>query len=163
MKDKRGRGAYFKRHEDAPDPIVVEIKRRVHFSEIDLMAFVWYGRYTAYFEEGAEALGRQCGLSYKDFQEAQLRAPLVKYHVDFHRPLRLDEEFTIRTVLVWDEGARLNTEYFILKNDGSLAASGYTVQLFIDVKSGEVSLTSPALLEKCRRRWKAGDFGQLKK
>jgi acyl-CoA thioester hydrolase len=161
MKNNREKGTYFKRIEDVPAPIVVETRRRVHFSEIDLMAFVWYGRYTAYFEEGAEALGRQCGLSYQDFYEAGLRAPLVKYHVDFFRPLRLDEEFTIRTVLVWNEGARLDTEYYILKDDGSMAAGGYTVQLFIDVKSGDVCLTSPALLERCRNRWKAGEFENI--
>ena len=158
MKNRRKRAQYFKRSDNAPDPIVVETVRRVHFSEVDLMAFVWYGRYPAFFEEGSEALGRVCGLSYKDFFEARLRAPLVEYHVDFFRPLRLDEEFKIRTVLVWDEGARMNTEYYLFKDDGSLAASGYTVQLFIDVDSGEICLTSPDLLLTCRSKWEKGEF-----
>ncbi len=158
MKNNRRKAAYFERIKNSPDPIVVETVRRVHFSEIDLMAFVWYGRYSSYFEEGSEALGRECGLSYMDFFEAKLRAPLVKFHIDYYKPLRLDEEFAIRTILVWDEGARLNTEYHIIKNDGSLAASGYTVQLFIDVNNGETCLTSPELLKRCRDRWEQGEF-----
>ncbi len=153
---------YFKRDNDAPAPVAVEIKRRVRFSEVDVMGIVWYGRYSAYFEEGAEELGRCCGLSYEDFHEAGLRAPIVQLHTDFLKPLRLGEEFTIRAVLVWDEGSRLNTEYYLLKQDGNLVASGYTVQLLTDVNSGEVCITSPTLLERCRRRWKAGEFHRPK-
>jgi acyl-CoA thioester hydrolase len=158
MKRNRKRTHYFTRIENVPAPVVVETGSRVHFSEIDLMAFVWYGRYASYFEKGAEALGRVCGLSYKDFHEAHLRAPFVEFHVDYFKPLHLDEEFTIRTVLVWNRGARLDTEYYILKNDGSIAASGYSVQLFIDVQTGEICLTSPEMLERCRSRWEKGEF-----
>lgn len=162
MVTNRRKETYFKRIENVPGPIAAEIKRRVHFSEVDLMAFVWYGRYAAFFEEGAEELGRKCGLSYRDFHEAELRAPLVKFHIDYFSPLRLDEEFTIRTLLIWNEGARMNTEYYIYKDDGNITASGYTVQLFTDVKSGEVCLTTPALLARCRERWMKGEFHCLK-
>ncbi|MBI4710199.1 MAG: acyl-CoA thioesterase, partial [Nitrospirae bacterium] len=116
------------------------------------------GRYPVYFEEGSEQLGRRCGLSYKDFYESGLRAPIVQLHVDYFQPLRLAEEFTIRTVLVWDEGSKLNTEYYLLKNDGSIATSGFTVQLLTDAGTGEVCIISPPLLERCRTRWKSGEF-----
>jgi acyl-CoA thioester hydrolase len=149
---------YFKRREGTPEPIVVEVKRRVHFSEVDGMGIVWYGRYTAYIEEGAEEIGRHCGLSYQDFFKAKLRAPIVTFHIDFYKPLHLGEEFTIRAVLVWDEGSRLNTEYYLLQQDGSVTASGYTVQLLTDADSGEVVIVSPPLLEESRRRWKSGAF-----
>ena len=97
-------------------------------------------------------------MSYKDFYEANLRTPIVKFHVDFFKPLYLDEEFTIRGVLHWHDGARLNIEYQLLKQNGIKAASGYTVQLFINSISGEVCVISPEMLENCRDRWKAGEF-----
>ena len=102
---------YFKRIKDAPESLDVCVKRRVSFSEVDVMGIVWYGRYPGYFEQGAAALGRRCGLSYKDFYEANLRAPIVQFHIDYYQPLILDEEFTIKASLLWDEAARLNTEY----------------------------------------------------
>ncbi len=154
---------YFKRKDERTEPIVAEIKRRVHFSEVDVLGMVWYGRFPVYFEEGFEELGRLCGLSYNDFYEAGLRAPIVKLHIDYFKPLRLAEEFTIRSALIWDDGSRLNTEYYLIKNDGSIATSGYTVQLLIDAGSGEVRLTPPELLEICRKKWKAGEFYQHKK
>ncbi len=154
----RKKKSYFERVDVAPEPVVVELKRRARFSEVDVMGVVWHGRYPAYFEEASAEIGRRCGLSYKDFYEAELRAPIVEFHIDYYKPLFLDEEFTIRAALIWHEGSRMNTEYYLLKQDGSLAASGYTVQLFIDPGSWEVCIVSPGLLEKCRKRWKAGEF-----
>jgi acyl-CoA thioester hydrolase len=154
----RRKTAYFERVPGAPEPIVVEIRRRVRFNEADPMAIVWHGRYPLYFEEASEELGRRCGLSYPEFFEADLRAPFVEYHMDYFKPLFLDEEFTIRASLIWNEGSRLNTEFHLIKQDGSVATSGYTVQLFTDHRTGEPYMVSPKLLEECRRRWKAGEF-----
>jgi len=44
--------------------------------------------------------------------------------VDYVRPLVLDEEFTISASLIWNEGARLNTEYELTKADGPLRRAG---------------------------------------
>lgn len=159
---KRKKEYYFERIEEAPAPLVVEVRRRVHFSEVDPLAIVWHGRYPSFFEEGSEELGRLCGMSYEDFYKAGLRAPIVKLHIDYFRPLLLAEEFTIRAVLVWDMASRLNTEYYLVKDDGSIATSGYTVQAFTYASSGEICMVSPEILQKCRERWKAGEFNQAK-
>ncbi len=104
------------------------------------------------------SLGRKCGLSYADYFEAGLRAPVVEFHVDYYKPLFLDEEFTITASLIWHEGSRLNIEYLVVKQDKSIASSAYMVHLFTDHQTGEPFMVSPALLERCRRRWKAGEF-----
>jgi acyl-CoA thioester hydrolase len=87
-----------------------------------------------------------------------VRAPVVELHINYFQPLFLDEEFTIRASLIWHEGSRLNTEYQLIKLDGSVAASAYMVQLFSDHRTGEAYVVSPELLERCHRRWKAGEF-----
>jgi acyl-CoA thioester hydrolase len=156
----RRKTSYFERIAGAPAPIVVDIRRRVRFNEADPMAIAWHGRYPLYFEEASEEIGRRCGLSYKDFFEAGLRAPIVDLHIDYYRPLFLDEEFTIRASLIWHDGAKLNTEFHLLKGDGTVATSGYTVQLFTDHRTGEACIISPELIERVRRRWRAGEFHQ---
>jgi acyl-CoA thioester hydrolase len=156
----RKKKPYFEMDDNAPAPIVAEIRRHVHFSEADPMGIVWYGRYSLFFEEVSEKLGRVCGLTYKDFYESGLRAPIVEFHIDYYQSLYLDEEFKIRASLIWHEGARLNTEYGLYKMNGTVAATGYTVQLFTDAKTGEPCIVSPELLERCRNRWKAGEFLQ---
>ncbi len=149
---------YFERIPGAPGPLVAEVKRRVHFNEADPMAIAWHGRYSLYFEEASEELGRKIGLSYAAYFEAGLRAPLVEFHIDYFKPLFLDEEFTIRASLIWNEGARLNTEYHLIKQDNSLASSGYMVQLFTDEKTGAPFMVSPELLDRIRSKWAAGEF-----
>ncbi len=158
MMKTRKKTTYFERIPGAPGPIVVEIKRRVRFNEADPMAVVWHGRYPLYFEEASEELGRKCGLSYPEYFEAGLRAPVIELHIDYFKPLFLDEEFTIKASLIWNEGSRLNTEYQLIKQDASIASSGYLVQLFTDEKTGAPFMVSPELLEQCRRRWKAGEI-----
>jgi acyl-CoA thioester hydrolase len=155
---RRKRKGYFDRIEGAPESLTVVVKRRVKFQEADVMGVAYYGRYADYFEEGSADLGRRCGLSYKDFYEAGIQAPVVQFHVDYHQPLLLDEEFTITASVIWNEASRLNIEYEIRKQDRSLAASGYRIQMFVNVEDGEICLTSPEILENFRRRWKAGEF-----
>lgn len=141
----------------SPKPVVMEIPSRVSFSQCDIMGIVWFGNYTKFFEEGAAAMGRKCGMSYKDFYDAGLMTPIVKCHIDYMNSLRLDEVFTIRTVMHWNEAAQIDTEFSIIKEDGSLAATGYTVQLFIDFEGHHLAV-SPPLLLRCRERWLKGEF-----
>ncbi len=154
----RRKKSYFPSLPGVPAPIVAEIRRRVHFNEADPMAVMWHGRYPLLFEEASEALGRLCGLSYAEYFAAGLRGPIVSLHIDYYQSLYLDEEYTVRASLVWCEGARLNTEFHVLKDDGTLATSGFTVQLFTDHLTGEPCLVSPEILVRCRERWRSGEF-----
>ena len=122
------------------------------------MAIMWHGRYPLLFEEASEELGRRCGMSYPEFYESGLRAPIIELHIDYYQPLFLDEQFIIRASLLWHDGARLNTEFHLIKQDESLATSAYTVQLFTDHRTGAPCVVSPEMLERCRRRWRAGEF-----
>jgi acyl-CoA thioester hydrolase len=161
MRARRRKGGYFERRDDAPAPLVVRVKRRVSFNETDVMGIAWHGRYVAFFEEASAELGRRCGLSYGDFAKANLGAPIAQLHIDYHLPLALDEEFTVVVSGIWSEGARMNTEYAAIKGDGRIAATAYTVQMLVDGTTGEICLTSPELLERCRERWKAGELSWL--
>lgn len=153
---------YFEKLIGSPSPISFSIKRRASFSEVDLMGIVWYGRYAIYFEEAQRELGRRCGLSYQDYFNAGLQAPIVAFHVDYYQPLYLDEEFTIKASLMWTEGAKINTEYEITKSDGSVATRGYTIQVLIDAGAKEACIIAPELFESLRKRWLGGEFQCLK-
>lgn len=155
---RRRKNGYFERIEGAPEPVSVSVMRRIGFSEADVMGIAWHGRFPVFFEEASAALGRKCGLSYKDFYDTNLRAPIVQLHIDYYRSLMLDEKFAVTSSLVWNDGARLNTEYSVIKNDGTISATGYTIQMFTDGSTGEVLIASPELLERCRKKWKAGEL-----
>lgn len=158
---RRQKGGYFPIVADAPVPLIVRLKHRIRFSDVDPMAVLWHGRYAKLFEQASEEIGRSCGLGYADFHRQRLRAPIVQIHVDYFAPVVLGEQVTITGKMIWDEGARINMEYAIHKERGPLAATGYTVQMFVD-EGGAPLMVCPQLLEKCLKRWKAGEFAELR-
>lgn len=153
---RRKKDSYFKTESSEPKPLSVSIKRRVNFSEVDALAIAWHGRYAEYFEEGWAHFGRTFGLSYENFLKAYVKAPIVQFHIDYFQSLFLEEEFTVVTSLVWSEGARLNMEYTILKEDKTLAAKGYSVQMFINADTDEIYFVMPKFIAEFRNKWKKG-------
>jgi acyl-CoA thioester hydrolase len=157
---RRKDAPYFSRSAGDPAPLVHRVKRRVVFSDADPMGVLWHGRYPAFFETAAAELHRLCGLGYADFHNAALLAPIVRLQVDYLLTVPLDEEVTIEAALHWNEAARIDTAYAIIKPDGRTAARGFTIQLFTP-RTGELLLASPEIWNTCRRRWMAGEFAFL--
>jgi acyl-CoA thioester hydrolase len=155
---RRQKGGYFPAIEGAPPPIVVRLNHRIRFSDVDPMGILWHGRYTKLFEQANEEIGRISGMSYPEFQRDKLIAPIVQLHIDYFAPVKLAENVTIVGRMVWSEGARMDMEYEIRRENGSLGATGYTVQMFVD-EGGVPLMAAPAMQETCRRRWRAGEFG----
>jgi acyl-CoA thioester hydrolase len=158
---RRKKRGYFKTAPGAPQPLTIEISRRIQFGEADVMGIAWHGGYPTFFEEASAKLGRETGLSYQAFFENQLRAPIVQLHVDYFLPLHLDEKFTVRASLVWDEGARLNTEFVAVNAAGQIATAGYTVQMFTDAETGEPLILQPKILVSLKERWQSGELKWL--
>jgi acyl-CoA thioester hydrolase len=158
---RRGRTVYFPRVASDPAPLRLRVKRRVRLSEVDPLGIVWFGHYARFFEEATAELSRRCGLGYRDFLDAELLAPIVRYHVDYLEPLLLDEECEVGCAFVWNDGARLDVEHEIVKATGAVAARGCSVQMFLRASDRRVCLLMPPLLERCRQRWRSGELREL--
>lgn len=154
----RRKQPYFETAPDAPAPFGVTIRRRIRFSDVDALGIVWHGRYPALFEEAQTELGHRCGLTYEAYRNAGIAAPVAQFHADYLLPLRLDEICSVTATLHWSEGARLNTEYRIRNGAGKTACTGYTIQLFTALDTGEALYCPPELWDVCRARWRAGEF-----
>ena len=121
---KRRQKKYFTSLPDDPQPIVHEVRHRLAFSEVDALAIGWHGHYPEFFEMAHTELMRKIGLTYDLYRENGIGAPIVQFHADYFAPLILDELFTIRAELVWSDGARINVNYEIIKENGQLAGTG---------------------------------------
>ena len=154
----RRRKSYFSSEPDAPAPLAVVVRRRIAFSEVDAMAVAWHGNYPRFFEAAHTELMQKIGLGFAEYAKHNLAAPVVQCHVDYYSSLVLDEEFTVCAELYWNDGARLDTAYTIRGGDGRLCATGYTVQMFCDLKTREACLFPPAPVAAMRDRWRNGEF-----
>jgi acyl-CoA thioester hydrolase len=151
------RKPYFPIVKNAPAPLCLTVQRRVRFEEVDSMGIVWHGCYPSYFEDGRVALGRRYGISYSDFIREHTPVPVRQLQIDYHRPLRFDEEFEIRTTLHWSDAARINFEYEIHAAQGQLVSTGCTVQLMLD-RNLNVLLAPPPFFAAFLAKWKQGEL-----
>ena len=161
LRKHRGRSPYFEPQPGNPSPLKMRVSRRVLFSDADPMGVLWHGRFPAFFEAAAAELHRACGLGYLDFHKAGVQAPIVQLHIDYITPAYLEDEVTVQAALHWNDAARIDTEYTILKADSRLVARGYTVQLFTSAPSGAPLFTLPAFVEASRQAWRDGQFAAL--
>ncbi len=153
----RRKTQYFERSGDVK-PISVTVEKRISFSEVDGIAIVWHGHYPKFFEMAWEKLSRKIGLSYRAYFENKLKCPIVQLHTDYYAPLELEEKISVKASLIWTEAARLNTEYAIYKENGRLASTGFTVQIFTDLNNNEPYFLDPPLFKKIKAKWVAGKF-----
>ena len=148
---------YFPIRKDDPKPLCIQVKRQVRFEEVDTLGVVWHGRYPGFFEDARASLGDKYGIGYMDFYNNSIVAPIKKLHIDYHRPLRFQENFTIEGILHWTEAARINYEFIIKDKDGCVATTGYSVQVMLDRENNLFMVPPPFYLEFCKR-WKAGEW-----
>jgi acyl-CoA thioester hydrolase len=147
------RAKYFEPQPGEPSPLTVSVRREVRFQEVDPLQIVWHGHYVSYFEDARVALGEKYGIGYMAFYEAGLITPLVQVHLDYFHPLTFRQTIEIEARLHWCEAVRLNHTYRVLDAQGTLMASGYTVQLVQNLQQ-EVQLIRPPFLEQFWERWR---------
>ncbi len=138
-------------------PLVRTIHRRVRFEETDALSYMWHGRYASWFEDGREDLGRHYAISYLDFHGAGVEVPLKTFAVDFKKPLRYGETYSIRTSLLWSDACLIEFAYAILDEAGSVMTEAQTTQLMISPQ-GDLLLEAPEFYQFFREKWKSGQF-----
>jgi len=149
------RKPYFTQRQGDPQPLRVQVERRVRFEEVDQLGMVWHGRYASYFEDARSVAGERYGIGYMNFYSNRVVAPVRIIHTDFHHPLRFNETITIESILHWTEAARINIEYVIRNREGRVATTGYTVQVFID-EENNLLLVPPPFYQEFREKWRRG-------
>lgn len=111
------------------------LQYRVPYADTDQMGFVYYGNYLTYFERGRNEFMRAWGFTYKELEALGVGLPVVEAHVKYHAPARYDDLLTIKARLAEAKGVRLKVEASVWRGE-TLLADGWTVHVFIDLKSG---------------------------
>lgn len=146
---------YFKKVKDAPEPLRTIVKTVTRFEEIDSMGIVWHGRFASYFEDARVSLGEKYKISYFDLFNNGIFAPLKKIHIDFKTPVFFREEISVECILHYTEASKILTEYIIKKQNNTLAATGYVIQMLLD-PDYKLFLTQPEYYKNFCDMWKKG-------
>ena len=107
----------------------------IRFSEVDMMQVVWHGAYALYFEDAREAFGAKYDLSYMGYVDHGYFAPIVEQTIHYKKPIRYGMKPRIDIIYRPTEAAKIVFDYEIYDTeDESLIATGYSVQVFMDMK-----------------------------
>lgn len=132
--------------------ISAEALVQVPFYDVDMMRIAWHGNYLKYFEEGRCALLDRLDYNYRQMEESGYMWPIVDCRIKYVRPARYQDTLRVRATLTEYEH-RLRMEYLITDEaTGIKLTTGYSVQVAVDISTGEMCYASPPiLLEKVRR------------
>jgi len=113
-----------------------EFTVRVRYAETDQMGVVYHGNYAQYFEMGRVEWLRNLGVSYKWMEENGVMLPVVSLEMNYKKPARYDDELRVKTILKSQTSVKIEFDYEIYNKQNQLLTTGYSMLVFVDMKSG---------------------------
>ena len=113
------------------------------------MEIAWHGHYVKYFEIARTALFEQIGYNYPEMRDSGFAWPIIELKMRHAKPARFGQLLKVRAHIIEYE-LRLKIGYVISdEKTGARLTRGHTVQVAVDMASGEMLLSSPnALTDK---------------
>jgi acyl-CoA thioester hydrolase len=124
-----------------------EIKVRVRYSETDQMGVVYHGNYAQYFEMGRVEWLRNMGISYKWMEDNGIMLPVVSLTMNYKKPARYDDLLTIKTKMLKLSSVKIEFDYEITNENDELLTTGYSVLVFVDMKTGRPTAPPKYILD----------------
>jgi acyl-CoA thioester hydrolase len=102
------------------------LRRRVHFYETDTAGIVHFSNFFRYMEEAEHALWREAGLSIAN-RKAPVGFPRVAAAFEYHRPLRVEDEFDVCIKVVAKSEKTMRYQCVLTKGDETIATGSLTI------------------------------------
>jgi len=129
--------------------LVSSVTVRVPFHDVDMMEVAWHGNYVKYFEVARCALLDQIQFNYMEMKASGYAWPVVDLRIKYVKPARFGQDLEV-ICSVAEYEHRLVLDYLIRDRETQQKLTrGKTVQVAVDIETGEMQLVSPdILLEK---------------
>jgi acyl-CoA thioester hydrolase len=131
---------------DPPAQWRAEVDVQVQFFDLDPMEVVWHGRYVQYLEIARCALFEQIDYNYPRMKESGYAWPIIDLQLRYAAPAVFLQRLKVRaTIVEWEN--RLKIEYLVSDAEsGRRLTRASTVQVAVDMASGEMCFVSPPIL-----------------
>lgn len=125
-----------------------EFSVRVRYAETDQMGVVYHGNYAQYFEMGRVEWLRNLGISYKWMEENGVMLPVVSLQMNYKKPARYDDLLRVKTILKSQTSVKIEFDYEIYNAENHLLTTGYSMLVFVDMKTGRPMVPPSYVTEK---------------
>jgi acyl-CoA thioester hydrolase len=105
---------------------VFEYRHRVTYSDCTVGNHIYYARYLDILETARGEFFRQLGSTFLEWQGRDTIFPVVECNLRYRAPARYDDVLTVELWVTLAERARLNFEYRVLAQEGTLILEGET-------------------------------------
>ncbi len=97
---------------------VHELKVRVYYEDTDAGGIVYYANYLKFAERGRTELLRDVGFEHAQvFKDKQTAFAVVNVNASYKAPAMLDDELVVKTLVTEMNGASMEMQQDIYKND----------------------------------------------
>lgn len=127
-----------------------EFTVRVRYAETDQMGVVYHGNYAQYFEMGRVEWLRNLGVSYKWMEDNGVMLPVVSLEMNYKKPARYDDLLRVKTILKSQTSVKIEFDYEIYNGSNQLLTTGYSMLVFVDMKSGRPMLPPTYVSDKIK-------------
>ncbi len=124
-----------------------EFQVRVRYAETDQMGVVYHGNYAQYFEMGRVEWLRNLGINYKWMEQNGIMLPVVSLTVNYKKPARYDDELSVKTIFKSQTSVKIEFDYEIYNTKRELLTTGYSVLVFVDMKTGRPTIPPHYVLD----------------
>jgi len=126
--------------------IEAEVVIEIPFHDVDVMRVAWHGHYAKYMEIARCELLEKIDYNCPQMEDSGYAWPVIDMRVRYAQPLRFQQKVRVTASLVeWEN--RLKVNYLIADAEsGQRLTKAYTVQVAVDVASGEMLYASPEIL-----------------
>ncbi len=125
-----------------------EIEILVPFHDVDSMDVVWHGHYAKYFEVARCEFLDSFNYSYRAMADSGYAWPVIDMRTKYVKPIHFGQKIIVRCSLrEWEY--RLKLDYLISDaTTGERLTKGYTVQVAVDMATGQMCFESPPVLQE---------------
>lgn len=128
-----------------PDALRHSVEIEIPFHDVDMMEVAWHGHYVKYFEVARCALLDQFDYNYMRMRESGYAWPIIEMHLRYAKPARFGDRVSVTaTIREWEN--RLKISYLIEDKQGRRLTRGHSIQVAVDMASGEMLYASPTVL-----------------
>lgn len=126
--------------------LTVSTEIDVQFYDVDAMRIVWHGNYVKFLEEARCNLLRKFNYDYLDMEESGYLWPIVDMRLKYVKSAVFGKKIRVDASLVEYE-SRLKIDYRVFDLEtNEVLTKAYTVQVAVDIESGEMQFESPQIL-----------------
>lgn len=109
-----------------------EITFTVRYGETDQMGVVYHGNYAQYLELGRLSWLKDLDVSYKKMEENGIILPVISLQINFKQSALYDDAITVVTKLKKKPAVKIEFDYEIFNEKGSLLVTANTVLAFLN-------------------------------